>query len=455
MHCLAKMAVGALAVMGCLSALAEVSPEEAKQLGSSLTPWGAEKAGNKDGSIPAYTGGLTTPPASYNPSKKGILTDPFADEKPLFSVNAKNMAQYADNLSAGVKAALAKYPDARLDVYPSHRTATYPKRVVDNTLKNATQCKEVGPKLVNCVGGLPFPIPKTGTQLTWNHQLAFMGASFTGRAATVFTDAAGKTVVMGVNDYWFDYPYYASSNNGTNVSNHERTRYDYVEPARVAGEKILLHYKIDNAPTSVWQYLPGQRRTKLSPDLAYDTPHPQSGGTAGMDQLYGFYGPTDRFDFKIVGKKEMLIPYNNFKMFSQECSLDKFFRKSFPNPDCLRWEMHRVWVVEGTLKEGKRHIFSKRVLYLDEDTYNVGVYDNYDMSGKIYRFAIQLGTPAYNDPELGTSGLATMHFDLQMGAWLMDNYASPNAPIKGAANTSLKMPEREWQPDALSGGGIR
>ena len=187
--------------MGCLSASAEVGPEEAGQLGDMLTPWGAEKAGNKDGSIPPYTGGLTKPPASYEPGKKGVLTDPFADEKPLFSVNAANMAQHADKLSEGVKAALAKYPDARLDVYPSHRTATYPKWVVDNTLKNATQCKEVGPKLVNCVGGVPFPIPKTGTQITWNHQLAFMGSSFTGRAATVFTDASGKTLYLFASDH--------------------------------------------------------------------------------------------------------------------------------------------------------------------------------------------------------------------------------------------------------------
>jgi len=455
MDSLAKYAAAVTAIVGCLNVHSEVGPEDAKALGTTLTPWGAEKAGNKAGTIPAYTGGLTTPPASYDASKKGVLTDPFADEKPLYSVDAKNMGEHAGQLSEGVMASLAKYPGTRVDVYATHRTATYPKWVLDNTLKNAAQCKEVGQRLVNCIGGLPFPIPKTGTQLTWNHQLGFMGASFYGRGATVFNDASGKAVLMGVNEYWFDYPYYNSANDGNNIPIYERTRYDYSEPARVAGEKILLHYKIDNGPTNVWQYLPGQRRTKLSPDLAYDTPHPQSGGTAGMDQLYGFYGPTDRFDFKIVGKKEMLIPYNNFQIFSAACSFDKFFRKGLPNPDCVRWELHRVWVVEGTLKEGKRHIFSKRVLYMDEDTYNVGVYDNYDMSGKIYRFEIQLGIPAYNDPELGTSGLVTMHFDLQVGAWLMDNFPSPFAPVKGFANVSQKTPEREWQPDALSGGGIR
>ena len=350
---------------------------------------------------------------------------------------------------------LAKYPDARLDVYPSHRTATYPKWVVENTLKNATRCKEVGMKLENCIGGLPFPIPKTGTQIAWNHQLAFMGASFTGRSAEVFTDASGKVIVMGVNEFWFDYPYYSSTNNGNNVSTYLRTRYDFIEPARVSGEKILLHYNIDHSPTKVWQYLPGQRRTKLSPDLAYDTPHPQSAGTSTMDEVFGFYGPTDRYDFKIVGKREMLIPYNNFQIFNAECTSDKFFRKNFPNPACMRWELHRVWVVEGTLKEGKRHFYSKRVLYLDEDTYNAGVYDNFDMSGKVYRVVLQTATPNYHDPELGMSGQGVLHFDLHTGGWLMDDYRSLYAPVKGSASTSFKLPDREWQPEALSGSGIR
>ena len=51
-----------LAVMSA-SAVAAVSPDEAAQLGKTLTPTGAEKAGNKDGTIPEWTGGLTTPPA--------------------------------------------------------------------------------------------------------------------------------------------------------------------------------------------------------------------------------------------------------------------------------------------------------------------------------------------------------------------------------------------------------
>lgn len=79
-----------------------VSPEEAAKLGTTLTAVGAETAGNKEGTIPAYTGGLRTPPANFKPGS-GIRPDPFAGEKPLFSINAKNMSEYADKLTEGAR----------------------------------------------------------------------------------------------------------------------------------------------------------------------------------------------------------------------------------------------------------------------------------------------------------------------------------------------------------------
>src|SRR5262245_49512754 len=123
-------------------AFAAVSAEEAKQLGTTLTVFGAEKAGNKDGTIPAYTGGLTTPPAGFNKAS-GIRPDPYADEKPVFSIDAKNMDQHADKLTEGTKALMKKFPSYRIDVYPTHRTVAYPELVLDATLKNAVNAKTV------------------------------------------------------------------------------------------------------------------------------------------------------------------------------------------------------------------------------------------------------------------------------------------------------------------------
>src|SRR3954454_23477265 len=88
-------------------ARAAVSPEEANQLKTTLTPLGAEKAGNAEGTIPAWDGGYTKVWEGY---KSGApRPDPFASEKPVFQITAANMGQYADKLSDGAQALLQRF----------------------------------------------------------------------------------------------------------------------------------------------------------------------------------------------------------------------------------------------------------------------------------------------------------------------------------------------------------
>lgn len=160
---------------------AATTVEKAAQLKSTLTPFGAERAGNADGSIPAWDGGYTTPIPGTVPGQSA--PDPFAADKPLFSITANNMAQYADKLTDGTKALLKKYPDTfRVDVFPTRRTAAAPQRVYDGTFANATRCKlldggDTGliPEAKFCAGGVPFPIPNNGSEAMWNHQLGWQG----------------------------------------------------------------------------------------------------------------------------------------------------------------------------------------------------------------------------------------------------------------------------------------
>src|SRR5579862_6713465 len=102
-----------------------------------LTPVGAERAGNADGTIPAWSGGYVTPPSGYREGDP--RPDPFAGDKPLFSITAKNLDTYADRLPEGAKALLRKYPDYRMDVYPTHRSAAAPASVYANIFLNATR----------------------------------------------------------------------------------------------------------------------------------------------------------------------------------------------------------------------------------------------------------------------------------------------------------------------------
>jgi hypothetical protein len=437
------------------TAAAAVSADEAKQLGATLTPWGAEKAGNKDGTIPEWTGQVKIP-ASYDPKKPGVRPDPFADEKPLFSISAQNMDKYGDKLSEGVKALMKKYPTYRVDVYPSHRTQALPQYVIDNTIKNATACKGVdgGLKLEGCYGGLPFPIPKTGTEAMWNHNLAYKLFSYGGNFSSWYIDTNGTSVLQGLNLTVNDQPWYDPKTPGVRPTTQIfwRFRMDTSEPSRKAGESLVLLDPVDTLGVGrrLWQYIPGQRRVKLAPDLAYDTPTPQSGGSQNMDDAQVYLGALDRFDWKLLGKKEMYIPYNDFKFNDgKSCPNRIKFSKNHPNPDCLRWELHRVWVVQGDLKSKFRHVYKKRMFYWDEDAQGAGIGDNFDASGNIYRVSMNATNPLYESK--GWLNIGSWTMDVQTGVWAITGEVAET----GGWYELPQRPDTIYSPEDMAAAGIR
>jgi hypothetical protein len=445
-------AVAAVFALASAQAQAPASADEAKQLGTSLTPWGAEIAASKDGSVPAYGKDAIKVPAGYDPRKPGLRPDPFVEEKPLFTVTAANMEQYGDKVTDGLKEVLRKYPTFRMDVYPSHRTAVYPQYVIDNTIRNATSCKLASNnKFEGCYGGLPFPIVKTGIDAVWNKLLAYTSPAWGATFAAMYVDTSGNAVLQAVNESQQDSPYYDPNRKGVAPSDEAywRIRVDTVGPARRNGEKILI---VDNVDMSrkAWQYIPGQRRVKLSPDLAYDTPTPQTGGTSNMDEQKVFLGSPDRYDWKLLGKREIFLPYNNFRLDDpSKCSGKILFAKNHPNPDCVRWETHRLWVVEGTLKPGLRHVMPKRVLYIDEDAPQASIGDSYDRAGKIYHVAFVSFIPMYEAQGLNAD--TSIVLDLQTGAYSIAGYAGDY----GGWYAAEPKGSRFFTPDALAAEGIR
>ncbi|TFW37270.1 DUF1329 domain-containing protein, partial [Pseudomonas fluorescens] len=144
-------------------------------------PFGAQRAGNADGSIPEWKGGLTQADPSYK--EGGKRSDPFAADQAQLTITAQNMAQYADKLSAGTQAMLKKYPDSyKVVVYPTRRSAAAPQSIYDATFANATGGKLVngpaGSMPLGAAGGIPFPIPQNGEEAIWNHLLRWRGASW-------------------------------------------------------------------------------------------------------------------------------------------------------------------------------------------------------------------------------------------------------------------------------------
>ena len=376
-----------LSISICAStAFAAVSPDEAAKLRTTLTPMGAEKAGNADGSIPAWTGGLTKEVAG---EKSGDMpADPFPGEKPLLQITAKNAAQYADKLNEGTKALLAKYPDTfHLDVYPTHRTAAAPDSVYQNTFTNATQCKTTsnGLSVEGCYGGIPFPIPKTGNEVIWNFLLRVEAESIQMGYANIIGNADGTRTLASRGVENWQYPYYFKDGGVDKWSGqYALLRFLTNEPPFKAGESLVTHDSINaQEPREAWQYLVGQRRVRRAPTVGYDTPDFVASGANYFDEVHGFIGHPDRYDWKLVGKKELYIPYNDNKFNAEK--RDDAFAANHLNSDKVRWELHRVWELEATVAAGKRHAVPKRKFYIDEDSWTVSLVDGYDAEGKLWR----------------------------------------------------------------------
>lgn len=425
-----------------------LTAEEASKLGTTLTEVGAEKAGNADGSIPAFTGGLTTPPPSY---KKGsnVLPDPFPAEKPIYSIDAKNVGKYGDKLTEGAKAILKKHPNYRLDVYKTHRSAALPRTILENTKKAALTATTAndGLSLIGVREAYPFPIPKNGKEAMWNHLVSYHGKAISLTMEGIYTNSAGRTTMVNLSNNLFEFPYWVPGDK-TGVYYWIKTM--MTGPPRRTGEGLLAIDPLDIAGKgrSAWQYLPGQRRVKLAPEVAYDTPDFNMAGVSTFDDVFLFNGAMDRFDFKLVGKKEMIVPYNCYKLVYNS-SKEKAFGPKFINPDYVRWELHRVWVVEATLKSGKRHIYKKRVFYLDEDSWHALASDQYDGNGSLYRIGFSYITPNY--VELAPYTLTHGFYDLIANSYTLNFYAAEHGGIK----FTNSFPLRERTPDSLAGSGIR
>jgi hypothetical protein len=451
----AIMAAVTLATLGW--AQAAVTPEEARQLGTTLTPWGAEMAASKDGAIPAYAGGLPkdTSPPGFKPGS-GKWPNPFNQDKPLYVITAKNMDEYADKLTETNKALLKRFPNYKLEVYPTRRSVNMPEYVKQGTIKNATRARILdkdGTQVDGIYGGLPFPIPKTGQEAMWNWALRYEGLASNSQPKTYLVDSSGRNQMIAWYTTDNQFPTYDPKMTEAEWKSRGSQTYniwnDYKSPARLAGE-LNLYINNTSGENRGWIYSPGTRRVRIAPDLAYDTPCPGMSGAITFDDIRLFDGKLDRFNWKLVGKKEMLIPYNDYKLI-YETTGDKAMTPNVLNPDVVRWELHRVWVVEGTVKPGVRHIYSKKVMYMDEDM-GGGASDIYDQSGKLYRGGFQTTTPAWDDEVPLSYG--TWQYDLTANNYVLVSHAG-DPGTKGNVQRKTAYPANYFTPERLSASGVR
>lgn len=358
---------------------------DAGKLDSQLNPMGGERAASADGSIPAWTGGLA--PGSLTASANGDYADPFASEKPLLVISGANAAQYQNLLTPGQMALLKRFPTYKLNVYPSHRTAHMPDSVVAATRGNVSQVSlvEQGAGMAGYNAGVPFPMPTEAMEVMWNHLARYVGSSLKRQMASATVEANGTSTLITYDQAVNWRAAISDLKPDENVLYFSVIR--ALSPSRVAGEITLVHDPINQVQSArdAWQYIPGQRRVRRAPTVAYDTSARYSYGQLTSDGVGGFNGAPDRYDWKLLGKEERLIPYNSYRLASKALNYADFLKPGVIDPQYVRYEKHRVWVVEATLKPGARHVYGKRRFYIDEDNWQIASSEMYDSRGELWR----------------------------------------------------------------------
>lgn len=456
-----NVAVLSLAIsLACATdALARVSASDSAKLGVSgteLTPMGAERAGNAAGTIPAWDGGITQPPAGFKAGSTQI--DPYPSDKPLFEITAANYKDHGDKISAGQIAMFQKYSNWKMVVYPSRRSASLPASVYQASIKNAQSgsLESGGDGVVDVAQGLPFPIldkdsASAGAEAIWNHKLKFKGPALQRWANQAMPTTGGQYSLVRIKEESMS-PFYRPGATLADIRNVLIYFYqEVIAPPRFAGQILLVHETLNSkaSPRQAWVYNPGQRRVRRAPDVAYDNPGTASDNLRTSDMLDMFNGAMDRYDWKLVGKREMFVPYNSYKAHASTTKVSDLVKPGFINPDLLRYELHRVYVVEATLKPGQSHINPRRTFYLDEDSWQILTTDHYDTDGKLWRYS---DAPTINYYDLPTTWTTLeTHHDLKNGRYVVGGLDNQETPY----NFGVQLTPDNFSPQSLRQRGIQ
>ncbi|WP_312570921.1 DUF1329 domain-containing protein [Stutzerimonas balearica] len=442
----AKLGALLLAACAASSAYAKVDATQAARLGTDLTPLGAERAGNASGTIPPWSGGVTAP-AGYQPGMHH--PDPFASDTPLYRVDQSNLNEYAELLPAGLRDLLERHPDFYLRVFPTRRSAAAPQRIYDATRFNAQSAELIanGNGIKGAASGIPFPLPQDGMEVIWNHILHYKGDQ------THMIN--NQAVVIGGKASYIKrdrHVYYVYNRDGMTQGELNNTllyyKYRVTAPSKLSGTALVVQDPVDQVLTirKAWRYSPGDRRVRRLPSLAYDSPQPDTSGLATADVVDSFNGAPDRYEWTLLGKREMLVPYNSYAVHQKGIAYDDIVRPGTLNPELLRYERHRVWVVEATLRTGYSHSYDKRRFYIDEDSWAILAADLYNEKGEL--IGLQESHPiSYYEVPMFNSTLETL-YHLKDGNYFVDGLDN-NEPMY---DFDVRLTPRDFSPQALRRG---
>jgi hypothetical protein len=457
---MARWTAAALAaglVLAATAALGAPSEEQIARLGGpELTPVGAERAGNAEGTIPEWTGGVTEPPPGWEPGMK--RPDLFADDEILFTIDASNVDQYAGKLTPGQIALVKSYDGYRMGVYPTRRSCAFPEEDYEYAKRNARTASVDDDCFVT--GGLRhplFPLPENGCQVIQNGRLSITNGlvGFERMEATLVPTKGGSFVPIRRRIYYYDRshdPRFESFEDLDGVWAKVVAR--TVAPPKQAGE-ITLAWALTDGHLKAWTYNPGQRRVRRNPNFEYDNPVPGWQGLVTIDAVNGFIGAADRYDWKLMGKRELYVPYNNHRFFDTDLKYKNLIQPRYPRRDLVRYELHRVWVVEATVRPDRRHSIARRVFYMDEDSWIPVVVDGYDTRGELWRVSEHLPQLLYEIPSCFNNG--GLYYDLVAGRYVISPALNEEEEADYRAGHAGKIGDDKglFKPDDLRRMGRR
>lgn len=408
-----------------LAALVGVaSAATVQDLGTTLTPLGGEKAGDSAHAIPAWNAEQVALPGwAYGKYRKDYFK--FKDEKPVETIDASNVDKFIDKLTPGQVALIKQTKGYKMDIYPSHRYCSAPDFVVENTKKNPGVAKigADGWSLAEAVvPGVPFPLPKSGTEAMYNFKMRYRGVGIDYKKVTTAVSPR-----KGSNDWikagseqtlYFPWGNKGSTNLSALPPIEYQTYFAYTQPTALAGQALAITYFLNQAGSETFYYFPGQRRVRRMPAYAYDAPQIGLENQYTLDEPFVFNGTLDRFDWKLAGKKEIYVPYSSFGAYNFAAKFEDVAKDDFIAENARRYELHRVWVIEATVKSGSRHLAPKRTFYMDEDSWNLLAADDYDAQGKLWKHREGYLIPVYETGSCDVSAFA--QYNLVEGRYVFD-----------------------------------
>ncbi|PAU86779.1 outer membrane lipoprotein-sorting protein [Pseudomonas sp. WN033] len=431
----------------------QVFAQSAEDLGRTYTPMGGEKAGNAAETIPAWNGGLSRQAGEVDAN--GRMTNPYAHQHPLFTITASNYKEHEANLSPGQVALFQRYPESfRMPVYATERSAAIPENVEAAIKRNVSQARlsDSGYGLAAFEEAVPFPFPDQGVQIILNHVSRYRGGSIERHFIQVTPQANGAFTPVQFVDQM------ATRESLTDYDPASPGRMLYFlkqqvkAPARLAGTALLAHEPMDVSqnPRQAWVYAAGQRRVRLAPQVAYDGPGTAADGLRTADNYDLYNGAPDRYDWKIIGKKELYIPYNSYGVQSADLAYQDIVKPGHLNPEHTRYELHRVWHVEATLRDGMRHIYARRVFFIDEDTWQVAVVDHYDGRDGLWRVGEGHAVQYYH-VQVPWYAVETL-YDLVSGRYIA---LGLNNQESRSHRFGVQLHSADFTPNALRQAGVR